>query len=390
MKINVPRALTLAVFTPVLVTSVIPAIAIWWIVRLSDLLSCGFTCSAALRTAIDTALQDRHIGLSIIFLIAGSGLGAAIALRLWLNIKVKDPLDELIAILLLLASGDLRTRPSVTDRTQARQVFVALQKMHEGIMRTAQTVNSASQSIYLAAHEIDEGNKELSARTQQQASASEEIAEVLTRLTETVRQTSEFAEHLERLSQDATIHVERCDGLVVEAISAMLAVTEKSSRIGTIVDVIDDLAFQTNLLALNAAIEAAHAGNHGTGFAVVAAEVRALAKRSAVAADQIREVIAQSRQEVELGTSRVVTAGETIQLLVEANRSVSTLSVHVNNAAYQQHSAIERASGAVAQIDDSAQRVAALAEQTAAASHELASQTSHLQATASFWRLSEA
>jgi len=362
MKINVPRALTLAVFAPVLVTNVMPVIV---------------------------ALQDRHITPFVISLIAGSGAATAIVLRLWLNIKVKKPLDELIAILRLLASGDLRTRPSVTDRTQARQVFVALQQMHEGIMRTAQTVNSASQSIDLAAHEIDDGNKELSTRTQQQASASEDIAEILARLTETVRETSGYAERLARLSQNATTHVEHCDSLMVEAISAMLAVAEKSSRIGAIVDVIDDLAFQTNLLALNAAIEAAHAGDHGTGFAVVAAEVRALAKRSAVAADQIREVIAQSGQEVELGTSRVVTAGETIQLLVEANRSVSTLSEQVSQAAYQQHSAIERASGAVAQIEDAAQRVAVLAEQTAAASHALASQTSHLQTTARFWRLSE-
>jgi len=90
MKINVPRALTLAVFAPVLVTSVIPVIL---------------------------ALRGRHIALSVIFLIAGPGVGTAIVLRMWLNIKVKMPLDELIAFLRLLASGDLRTRPSVTDRT---------------------------------------------------------------------------------------------------------------------------------------------------------------------------------------------------------------------------------------------------------------------------------
>jgi methyl-accepting chemotaxis protein len=86
----------------------------------------------------------------------------------------------------------------------------------------------------------------------------------------------------------------------------MEAINSSSKKIVDIISVIDGIAFQTNILALNAAVEAARAGEQGRGFAVVASEVRNLAQRSAAAAKEIKTLIDDSVEKVELGSQQVV------------------------------------------------------------------------------------
>ena len=85
----------------------------------------------------------------------------------------------------------------------------------------------------------------------------------------------------------------------------MAGVENSAEQIGKIISVIEDIAFQTNLLALNAGIEAARAGDAGRGFAVVATEVRALAQRSAGAANEIKDLVSDAKSHVGRGVSLV-------------------------------------------------------------------------------------
>src|SRR5690606_4665994 len=123
----------------------------------------------------------------------------------------------------------------------------------------------------------------------------------LNEITATVQSSASRAEEAGSLVARAKANAEKSGTVMQRAVSTMGEIERSSRQIGSITDMMDEIAFQTNLLALNAGVEAARAGDAGRGFAVVAQEVRILAQRSAEAAKQIKELIAKSTEEVKSG-----------------------------------------------------------------------------------------
>jgi methyl-accepting chemotaxis protein len=166
--------------------------------------------------------------------------------------------------------------------------------------------------------------------------------------------------------------------VVREAVEAVKAIETSSGKIGSIIGVIDEIAFQTNLLALNAGVEAARAGEAGRGFAVVASEVRALAQRSADAAKEIKALIGASSVQVQKGVSLVDRTGRSLERLLALVDQINQRVVAIAASAAEQATGLKEVNGAMNQMDQVTQQNAAMVEQSTAASHALAQEADTL------------
>ena len=202
-------------------------------------------------------------------------------------------------------------------------------------------------------------------------------------LTTTVKQNAENAKEANQLANGASDIAVKGGDVVGKVVKTMSDINDSSREIVDIISVIDGIAFQTNILALNAAVEAARAGEQGRGFAVVASEVRSLAQRSAAAAKEIKTLIGDSVDKVEIGAKLVDEAGNTMDEIVNAVKSVTDIMAEIANASEEQSAGIDQVSQAITQMDEVTQQNAALVEQAAAAAESLEEQAGNLSVSVS-------
>ncbi|HXE38344.1 MAG TPA: methyl-accepting chemotaxis protein [Azonexus sp.] len=249
------------------------------------------------------------------------------------------------------------------------------------------SIKSATEAISTAAKEIAAGNQDLSGRTEEQASSLEETASSMEQLTGTVKQNADNSRQACELAGNAQQVAIKGGEVVGQVVQTMTAIHQSSSRIADIIGVIDGIAFQTNILALNAAVEAARAGEQGRGFAVVATEVRNLAQRSAAAAKEIKGLIGESVDKVEIGNRLADQAGRTMAEVVSSIRRVASIMTDISDASHEQSAGIEQVSRAVTQMDEMTQQNAALVEEAAAAAESLDEQARGLARSVAVFRL---
>jgi methyl-accepting chemotaxis protein len=172
-----------------------------------------------------------------------------------------------------------------------------------------------------------------------------------------------------------------------QVVETMRNINQSAARIVDIIAVIDGIAFQTNILALNAAVEAARAGEQGKGFAVVASEVRSLAHRSATAAKEIKALIGDSVEKIDIGAELVNRAGVTMEGVVASVRRVTQIMGEISHASEEQSSGIDQVNLAIGQLDEVTQQNAALVEQSAAAAESLREQVQTLSRSVGQFKL---
>jgi methyl-accepting chemotaxis protein len=288
-----------------------------------------------------------------------------------------------------ISSGDLTVAVALKNNDRS-SLLHAIKAMRDSIAAIVGEVRAGTDTIAGASSEIAAGNLDLSARTEEQASSLEETASSMEQLTGTVKQNADNARQASQLAASASDVAVQGGAVVAQVIDTMGSINESSKQIVDIISVIDGIAFQTNILALNAAVEAARAGEQGRGFAVVAAEVRNLAQRSAGAAKEIKVLIGNSVEKVEMGTKLVDQAGITMNAVVDSIKRVTDIMAEIAAASQEQGTGIEQVNQAIGQMDQVTQQNAALVEEAAAAAASLQDQAATLSQVVSVFKISPA
>ena len=341
--------------------------------------------AAEAERATVAAVQRRQLLAQAAALLLGAGLLGALATALVRS--VTRPLQRANAALGRLAAGDLGQSLHTEGRDELSQMIRGLAQTQAALRELVQAIQGNAQSVATASAQIEQGNADLSVRTERQAASLQETAASMEQLTTTVRNGADTARQADELAQQASHRAREGGEAVARVVQTMAGIEEASRRIADITSVIDGIAFQTNILALNAAVEAARAGEQGRGFAVVASEVRSLAQRSAEAAREIKSLIANSAERVAAGHQQVQQAGGTIGEVVQQVQRMGTLMAEISAAAHEQQQGITQVGQAVGQLDQATQQNAALVEQSAAAAASLRQQAERLTAATAVFRL---
>lgn len=332
------------------------------------------TAAARSATALRKSEQEYTAGrnMLIIFSLAACTIsitaGALITKNLLRTLGTEPVvLKELVND---VANGDLRARRSSVV-TESVSVLSSVQRMQSALTGVIASVRENALNVSSASSDIAAGNADLAKRTAQQASSLEQTACSMEQMTSTVTETADSAVRANLMAITASEIAEKGGDLVRQVADTMSGILNASEQIVHIIDVIDNIAFQTNILALNASIEAAHAGEHGRGFAIVALEVRNLAHRSAGAAKQIQSLISNSVERVNAGVELADKAGITMSTVVQHVRDVSGVIAQISTATKEQSSGIAQISQALNDMDLVTQQNSTLVNKGAAAAESL-------------------
>lgn len=332
----------------------------------------------------ETLYRRMTVGFVVALVV---GIGLALALGIWVIRSISQPLRRAIAYSEAISHSDLTQQIEARGSNETEQLLHGLKAMQTSLVTLVSAVHQGAASVSVASGEIAQGNDDLSARTERQASALQETAASMEELNSTVRMNADNSRQANQMAQSASAVAAQGGQVVAEVVETMKGINESSKQINDIIGVIDAIAFQTNILSLNAAVEAARAGEQGRGFAVVASEVRNLASRSAEAAREIKSLIGASVERVAAGTALVDRAGETMNEVVGAIKQVTDIMGEISAASSEQSQGVTQVNEAIAQMDQVTQQNAALVEEMAAAAAGLNTQARGLVTTVSSFKL---
>lgn len=351
-------------------------------------------------------IQEKRIAEQYKSAVTNSIVTVSLALILALIIawvlmgNIKKPISEIVQIANRIASGDLTVDVKETRGDEFGQLQSAFSTMVVSLRELIREIENGSSNIASASEELSTVTDHTNDIVAQQSDQTDQVATAMTEMAATVNEIAKNAESAFEAASRASDKSDNGENIVNETLEQMTTLNKKISsaakqiralqadtqNIETVLDVIKNVAEQTNLLALNAAIEAARAGEQGRGFAVVADEVRSLAKRTHSSASEIESLIVKLLESAEDSVNamdsgselasqtleRARTAGSVIREASGAVDEIREINSQIATAAEQQASVAEDINKNVTQIRDLGEQSSTATAQVSGASDELA------------------
>lgn len=292
----------------------------------------------------------------------------------------KTIIEDISDILGDMSEGNFKVQSNVNEYYMGHydRILVSMWGLRDKLSDTLWRISQSARQVANGSEQVSSGAQILAIGAEEQADSIEKLAIAVNEISEQVRVTKENADKARNQTDRAGAQVSESNQQMQEMISAMNIISERSDEIYKIVKTIQDIAFETNLLALNASVEAARVGELGTGFAVIAREIRSLADKTAMASKNTTALIKESVAAVKNGEKVAHTAADSLLQVIECTKQVIFMVDRIASATENQHKSISNITAEVRQVSDVVQNNASISEELAAASEELSTQTQML------------
>ena len=367
--------------------------------------------------AVDQQAMQVELTRNSLAIAFATGLALLVGLlAAWLITRaVVGPLKRVIGRAQRIAAGELSLEREDARSDEVGQLMQAMQQMAAGLSGVVSGLQQGIEQLAGSAQALSAVTEQTNREVGSQKEETEQVATAMQQMTATVHDVARNAEEAAQAAQAADDKVDagqrvvresmqRIEQLATAADTASAGIDSLSAEIHTIGDVLEvikSVAEQTNLLALNAAIEAARAGEQGRGFAVVADEVRALARRTRQSTEEIERLVASLRGNAQQSVAQIRGSTELVRLAVadalQTESALGSIAVAVSliqqmnqqiaAAAEQQSSVAEEISRSVTQIRGSADQAALAMQDNARSSIELAQLGNDLKGMVGHFRL---
>lgn len=288
-----------------------------------------------------------------------------------------------------MASSNFDISPTQPFLGDFKQIETSISKMIVQVSAALGQISVIAEEVSDEADQVSAYAQSLAQGTEEQASAVEELSASIKEISEQIKRNAEDAQRANSMVTEAEVLIKNSNERMQILLQSMREIDDRSQGARKINNTIEDIAFQTNILALNAAVEAAHAGAAGSGFAVVANEVRDLASRSAEAAHSTASLIEDTVSASNQGVRDTEAAADQLIQAVTSVLNAADIIEGVTVTSGQQSDAVEQINQGLAQVSSVIQTNSASSQESAAASEELSGQAELLKSLVGQFTLKE-
>lgn len=291
---------------------------------------------------------------------------------------ITRPVRQAVGAAEAIAGGHLGVAIASDGVAEVGQLQDALQRMQQGLAELVTHVTSASDATARASREFAGANQDLSRRTEQTVTLLQQVSDSTAELDGLARQMSGSAQRAHGAATEAAGQSRAGAAALQQVLDRIQEVQANSDQADEITRLIKGIALQTDILALNAAAEAARAGGAGRGFAIIAEEVRLLARRCGEASGEVRARLAASVRLSAHAAEAARHAGQHLGQAVEGSAAVAEQLGRISADSEAQSRRVEEIRQGTMRIGRMTQANSALVEQSAAASAGLDEQAQGL------------